>query len=268
MFWLQTIARWDVLVPKPHTFRDSYVLFYFLNTKSLFLHKIDVFLDYNFKIAHILCFNETHFKTLTFNKRSLNIDTRTHSMISVNGWNGTMIIYDNFTTLSSHETFTSLRAKYIVATFTTNTRKAIHIIAIYKPSTLSLSMFIIHLQIFLDLMPISHPMIIIGDFNINIFDQNSTQPNELQSFMDQYSMELQFKEITTIYGSHIDRIWTNAATQQCMSRIVEAYWTDHKPIYFAFKLPNCIPQYCHIGLKKNSLEDINNNNKEKIRMKG
>jgi hypothetical protein len=55
-------------------------------------------------------------------------------------------------------------------------------------------------------MPISHPMIIIGDFNINIFDQNSTQPNELQSFMDQYSMELQFKEITTIYGSHIDRI--------------------------------------------------------------
>ncbi len=117
-----------------------------------------------------------------------------------------MIIYDNFTTLSSHKTFTFLGVKYIATTFNANTRKAIHTITIYKPSTLFLSMFIIHLQKFLDLMPISCPTIIIGDFNINMFDQNSTQPNELKSFMDQYSMELQFKEITTIYGSHIDRI--------------------------------------------------------------
>jgi hypothetical protein len=65
--------------------------------------------------------------------------------------------------------------------------------------------------------------------------------------MDQYSMELQFKEITTIYGSHIVHIWTNALTQQCMSRVVEAYWIDHKQIYFAFKLPYYIPQYHHIG---------------------
>ncbi len=140
-------------------------------------------------------------------------------MISVNGRNGTMIIYDNFTTLSSHETFTSLGAKYIATTFNANTRKAIHIIIIYRPSLLSLSMFIIHLQKFLDLMPISCPMIIIGDFNINMF--------ELWSFMDQYSMELQFLKITTIYGSHINHIWTNAPTQQCF---VEAYWIDHKPI--------------------------------------
>jgi len=52
----------------------------------------------------------------------LNIDIRTHSMI-VNGWNGTMIIYDNFTTLSSHKTFTSLRAKYIATTFNANSKK-------------------------------------------------------------------------------------------------------------------------------------------------
>jgi hypothetical protein len=32
--------------------------------------------------------------------------------------------------LSSHETFTSLGAEYVVATFNANTRKAIHIIAI------------------------------------------------------------------------------------------------------------------------------------------
>jgi hypothetical protein len=107
-------------------------------------------------------------------------------MINVNGRNDTMIIYDNFTTLSSHETFTSLGAEYITTIFNANTRKVVHIIGIYKPSTLSLSMFIIHLRKFLDLMPISCPTIIIDNFNIEMFDQNSTQPNELQSFMDQY----------------------------------------------------------------------------------
>jgi hypothetical protein len=156
----------------------------------------------------------------------LNIDRRTHSIISVNGQNGTMIVHDNFTTLSSHETFTYLKVEYIATTFNANTRKAIHIISIYILSTLSLSMFIIHLQKFLDLMPISCPRIVIDNFNFNMFDQNSTQPNEIQSCIDQYSMELQFLKNTTIYGSHIDDIWTNAPTQQCMSR-VETYWIDH-----------------------------------------
>jgi hypothetical protein len=54
MCWLQTIARWDVLVPKPHTFCYLHVLIYSFNTRSLLLHKNDVFLDYNFKTAHIV----------------------------------------------------------------------------------------------------------------------------------------------------------------------------------------------------------------------
>ncbi len=82
---LQTIAQWDVFVLKPHTFRDSHVLIYSFNIRSLLLHKNDVFSYYNLKTTHILCFNETHFNTLTSNNTSLNIDTRTHSMINVNG---------------------------------------------------------------------------------------------------------------------------------------------------------------------------------------
>jgi hypothetical protein len=105
-------------------------------------------------------------------------------MININGRNGKMITYDNFTTLSSHETFTSLGIEDIATTFNANTEKAIHIITIYKPSTLSLLMFIIHLPKFLDVMPISYPMIIIANFNIDMFHQNLTQPNELQNSID------------------------------------------------------------------------------------
>ncbi len=51
----------------------------------------------------------------------------------------------------------------------------------------------------------------------------------------------------TIYDTHINHIWTNAPIQQCMLKIVETYWTDQKPIYFTFKLPDYVLQYHHIS---------------------
>jgi hypothetical protein len=61
MHWLQTIARWDVLIPTPHTLCHSHVLICSLNIKSLPLDKNDLFIYYNLKASHILCFNETPF---------------------------------------------------------------------------------------------------------------------------------------------------------------------------------------------------------------
>jgi hypothetical protein len=58
-------------------------------------------------------------------------------------------------------------------------------------------MFLVHLQQFLDVIPTSCPIVIIGHFNIDMFDQNSTEPNEFQTYLDHYSMELQEKKITT-----------------------------------------------------------------------
>jgi hypothetical protein len=90
-----------------------------------------------------------------------------------------------------------LGAEFITTTFNTNTRKVIHVIAIYKPSTLLFSTYINQLQKLLDIMPTYCPTIIMGDFNIYMFDQNSTQLNKLKRFMNQYSMELVFFLKTT-----------------------------------------------------------------------
>jgi hypothetical protein len=95
-----------------------------------------------------------------------------------------MVIYDKFPTLSSHETFTILGVEFIIATFNVNTRRAIHVIAIYIPSTLLLPTFINRLQKLLDVMPTYYPTLIMGDFNIDMFDQNSIQPNELKFFLN------------------------------------------------------------------------------------
>jgi endonuclease/exonuclease/phosphatase family metal-dependent hydrolase len=90
-----------------------------------------------------------------------------------------------FTTLSSHLPFTISGAEFIMATFNTNIRKVIYVIAIYKPSTLLFSTFLNQLQKLLDLLPTYCPTIIMGDVNIDtMFDQNSTQPNEFKFFYE------------------------------------------------------------------------------------
>jgi hypothetical protein len=55
--------------------------------------------------------------------------------------------------------------------------------------------------------------------------------------MYKYKLKLTFIESTTIDNTQIDHIWTNVATQEYHLRITQAYWVDHKPIYFTFKLP-------------------------------
>jgi hypothetical protein len=101
-------------------------------------------------------------------KKYFFIDPEKHLTIGVYAQSGTMIVYDKFTTLSSHETFIILRDEIITTTFITNTKKTIHVIAIYKPSTLLVSTFINQLQKLLNLMSTYCPTIIMDDFNIDM----------------------------------------------------------------------------------------------------
>jgi hypothetical protein len=61
--------------------------------------------------------------------------------------------------------------------------------------------------------------------------------------MYEYKLKPTFTKSTTIDNTQIDHIWTNASTQQCHSGETQAYWIDHKPIYFTFKLPYYVPQF-------------------------
>ncbi len=89
-----------------------------------------------------------------------------------------------------------------------------------------------------------------GDFIVDMIDQNLTQTNNLQKFMNKNSLHLHFNEATTIHNSQVDNIWTNAPNQQCIAKTVEAYLSNDKPIYFAFK---CLDYDSH---KFNNLPSI------------
>ncbi len=78
--------------------------------------------------------------------------------------------------------------------------------------------------------------ILIVDFNINML-KKTLQSTTFQNLMYKYKLKLTFIESTMIDNTQIDHIWTNAPTQQCHSGVTQAYWIDHKPIYFTFKLP-------------------------------
>jgi hypothetical protein len=86
-------------------------------------------------------------------------------------------------------------------------------------------------------MPSHFPTIIIGDFNVNILTKTN-QSSTLQAFMNRYNFKFTFIKNTTINDTQIDHIWTNAPIQQCHFGTTQAYWINHKPIYFAFKLPD------------------------------
>jgi hypothetical protein len=61
--------------------------------------------------------------------------------------------------------------------------------------------------------------------------------------MLKYKLKFIFSKSTTINNTQIDHIWTNAPTQQCHSGITQTYWTNHKHVYFTFKLLNYVPQF-------------------------
>jgi hypothetical protein len=83
----------------------------------------------------------------------------------------------------------------------------------------------------------------IRDLNIDSLTKTN-QSSTLQTFMNKYNFKFIFIDNTTINDTKIDHIWTNAPIQQYHSRKTQAYWTNHKPIYFAFKLPDYVSPIC------------------------
>jgi endonuclease/exonuclease/phosphatase family metal-dependent hydrolase len=79
---------------------------------------------------------------------------------------------------------------------------------------MQLSHFNYMLETFIHKMPSNCPIVIIGDFNIDLLT-NTIQSTTLQAFMKKYNFKLTFSKSITISDTQIDHIWTNAPIQQC-----------------------------------------------------
>jgi hypothetical protein len=109
--------------------------------------------------------------------------------IEIYGSQGTILLYDKTILLKS---ITNSRAEFIVATFNKNNHRAIHIIAIYKPPFLSLMTFLSTIQKLISNSSTICHTIILGEFDVDVLQKQTSEATHLFQFMNVNKMKLQF----------------------------------------------------------------------------
>ncbi len=78
---------------------------------------------------------------------------------------------------------------------------------------------------------------------MDVLKKQTSKVRHLFEFMAINKMKLQFQESTTIYGSQLNHIWSNNPSEQCVLGMIMTFLTNYKPIHFAFKLLDHVPQF-------------------------
>jgi len=93
-------------------------------------------------------------------------------------------------------------SKYIAIILNINTHRRKHIVCVYKVHSCSIFTFLNNLQTIIQQSPKHCPIIIMGDFNVEILKDNNQAKNkqELLYFMDKFQLKSQFNESTTKVG--------------------------------------------------------------------
>jgi hypothetical protein len=138
-----------------------------LNTTSLHQHYEDINHDHNFQMSHILCLIKTRIQHASTNVHKF-INSSKYSYISIHDGHGLMIMYDIHMHLDLFNTILSDGLLYITTIFNINKQKVIHIVCVYRVHSCSISTFLSNLQIIIQQSPEHCPIIIMGNFNVQI----------------------------------------------------------------------------------------------------
>jgi len=115
---------------------------------------------------HILCFIETKIHDASIDVHKF-INSSKYWYISIHDGHALMMMYDIHMHLDSFNTITNDGSKYI-ETFNINRRKNIYIICVYRVHSCSISTFLNNLETIIQKSLEHCPIIIMGDFNIDI----------------------------------------------------------------------------------------------------
>ena len=111
----------------------------------------------------------------------------------------------------------------------------LHIIGIYRSKAkVSLQNFVTAINHTLDAITCyqNRPTIILGDFNIDLMDQCSSQCKTLiNCLINQRGYTQVLNQYTTDYCTQIDHIYTNVPNDVQSVGVLQSYYSDHKPVY-------------------------------------
>ena len=107
--------------------------------------------------------------------------------------------------------------------------------------------FLNMLNLFIRNSPTFCPLVIRGDFNVDMLQINEPHQSHeskcLQNCMYQHDLHTKTNRATKC-NTLLDHVWTNVLRNDSKAWTMDAYWPGyHQPIYFAFKLLNHIPMY-------------------------
>ena len=152
------------------------------------------------------------------------------------------MLYEHHINCASFYTMNCNGSKLTAASFNLGTCNVIYIITVYRAHSTNITLFVDHYQELVHKAPLECPIIILGDFNVDI-SHDSTQHYENKKFLHSmnklHHLKQQISTPTTIKNSLMDHIWSDIPGIETTYGVTDAYWRDyHKPIYCAFKLPN------------------------------
>ena len=209
-----------------------------MNVRSLHLHFADVASDYNVKAVDMnifvetaLCRNDDNalYKIPGFHlfrNDFVQIGTRTPYGTAVHAKDDAQLISQPLRRNYNDVEMMLLKANQPV--------NNLHIVRIYRsPSKVKIRKFIDalkHLHSTILDNPVT-PVIILGDFNVNL-NENASDKNTLCKYLMEEKHYVQIvNHFTTDYKTKIDHIYTNIPERVKNSGVQESYFGDHKPIF-------------------------------------
>jgi hypothetical protein len=189
-------------------------------------------------VSHVLFLNEIRISSL---RTHLDLHTtflEKFNFLSCYASHWTIMLFWKDMTLSESCTFMDSGANFIKSFFIDSMSQAINIITTYKPPKLQLSCYLILLKDILKQYLQIVLLLFLGIWMLICWLRIYIPPLYKSSWNLGYNLHLSFSESSTNYHFHSNYIWTNALPSLYALGTLEAYWTDHKPIYLNYKTSN------------------------------
>ena len=221
--------------------KPSRIKVLFHNVRSLRLHFDDIKCDYNVQAADVNIFVETR---LCYSDNNAVYEINNFKL-----FRNDFCIESNVATAYGTAFYIKNSIKCICEPYRCNFNEVeitvcvihepipnLHIIGIYRSKAkVNLQNFVTAINHVLDEIfcyQNTAPTIILGDYNIDLMDQCSSQCKTLMNcLVNQRGYTQVLNQYTTDYRTQIDHIYTKVPNDVQSVGVLESYYSDHKPVY-------------------------------------
>ena len=214
----------------------------FHNVRSLHLHIDDVRSDYNIQKADVNIFVETKLclsdRDETYQLSGFTLYRNDFNQSSIRTSYGTAVYIKkdlDCIEIPFRFNFNNVEITAMVLSYPIPN---IHVVGIYRSKTfVTISQLIdalshLHNKVLTDC---TVPIVLLGDFNINMMQESSEQKALKKSLITDRGYTQLINQYTTDYRTQIDHIYTNVPQIVQSAGTLESYYSDHKPIFISLK---------------------------------